>query len=63
MKKKEEHPLQRIWDNAIPIDIPCLKKGYIFKIGKHKGKSVEDVEKVDNQYIVWFEMNIPIEQW
>lgn len=32
---------------------------FVFKIGKHKGKSLELVKKIDPGYIKWAEQNAP----
>ena len=55
--------MQRLWDKAIPIKTPCLSDSYVFKFGKYSGMTAKKVKEDDEQYIVWFEVNVPIEKW
>ena len=38
---------------------------FVFQKGKHKGKSLQLVEKIDPQYIVWAKENAPglLKEW
>ena len=42
-----------------------VNDSFIFKAGKHKGKSYGLVKKIDSSYIKWAEQNAPklLEEW